>query len=76
MPTWHAKVYKTIGRYDLVGEADTEEEANKKLAKRISDRDNLSGLIMQDIEYISILTEERSRSVLNIVTEIKEEKKQ
>ncbi len=76
MPIWHAKVYKTIGRYDLVVEADTEEEANEKLAKRISDRDKLSGLIMPEVEYVSILMEERSRKVLDIVTKIKEEKKQ
>lgn len=75
MPTWHARVYKTVGRYDLVVEADTEEEANEKLAKQISDRDNLSGLIMPEVEYVSILTEERSRSVLDIITKIKEEKK-
>lgn len=74
MPTYHAKVYKTTGRYDLVVEADTEEEANEKLADMVANSLKLSALIIPEVEYVSILMEERSRKVLDIVTKIKEDK--
>ncbi len=73
MPKWHAKVYKTMGKYELQVDADTEAEAHEKLEKIIAEKDDLPGLAFPDINYITILMEERSRKVMDIVKEINEE---
>lgn len=73
MPKWHAKVYKTMGKYELQVDADTEEEAYKKLEEIVSKKDGLPGLAFPDTDYVAVLTEERSRKVMDIIKEINEE---
>ncbi len=72
MPKWHAKVYKTMGIYELQVDADTEAEAHEKLEKIVAEED-LPALLFPDISYITVLMEERSRKVMDIVKEINEE---
>jgi hypothetical protein len=73
MTVWHAKVYKAIGKYELQVYADTEEEAYIKLEKMVFEKEDLPALSFPDKEYIAVLTEERSRKVMEVVKEIKKE---
>ncbi|KKM02716.1 hypothetical protein LCGC14_1781660 [marine sediment metagenome] len=73
MPKWHAKIYKTMGIYELQVDADTEAEAHAKLEKIVAEKKDLPALLFPDIGYITVLMEERSRKVMNIVKEINEE---
>lgn len=70
MTKWHAKVYKTMGIYELQVEADTEDEAHAKLKKIVAEEKDLPGLLFPDIDYVTVLMEERSRRVMDIVKEI------
>ncbi|KKN37797.1 hypothetical protein LCGC14_0759980 [marine sediment metagenome] len=73
MPKWHAKIYKTMGIYELQVDADTEAEAHERLEKIVSEKEDLPALLFPDISYITVLMEERSRKVMDIVKEINEE---
>ena len=73
MPKWHAKIYKTMGIYELQVDADTEAEAHEKLEKIVAEKEDLPALLFPDISYITVLMEERSRKVMDIVKEINEE---
>ena len=62
-----------MGKYELQVDADSEEKAHAKLEEMVANKVELPPLLFADIDYITILMEERSRKVMDVPKEVYDE---